>query len=76
MDVSSKTVLLRKPVHYCDFNVFHKRFVCLQYICVESGDQREEVQINSATHPTAELIDSKHVVPALKSFLEHIMSSR
>lgn len=53
--------------------------MCPQDVCVESGecsDEAEEVEIDSTAHLTSELIDPKHVVPALKSFLEQLMRSR
>ncbi|XP_045916689.1 dynein regulatory complex protein 1 isoform X2 [Micropterus dolomieu] len=55
-----------------------KCFVCLQDVCVESGEssgKAEEVETNSTGHLTSDIIDPIHVVPALKSFLEQLVRS-
>lgn len=61
------------------FCAFYQCLVCPQDVCVESGgssDKAEEVDTDSTTHLTPELIDPNHVVPALKGFLEQLMRSR
>lgn len=68
MDGSSKTF----PAQLVQNMAKHHCFVCLQDVCVESG----EVETNSTTLLTCELIDPNHVLPALKSFLEQLMRSR
>ncbi|XP_051264423.1 dynein regulatory complex protein 1 [Dicentrarchus labrax] len=42
----------------------------------ESIDMAGEVENNSTTHLTSELIDPNHVVPALKSFLRQLTKTR
>lgn len=49
--------------------VFCHCFVCPQDVFVEFGEEAE-------TNLTSELTDPKHVVPALKHFLEQLTRSR
>ncbi|XP_070843946.1 dynein regulatory complex protein 1 [Chaetodon trifascialis] len=48
-------------------------------VCFEtagSSDKAEDMETNSATDLTSELIDPSHIVPALKSFLQQLKRSR
>ncbi|XP_044025293.1 dynein regulatory complex protein 1 isoform X2 [Siniperca chuatsi] len=67
-----------KLAHFL-FKYKHQQIAQTEDVCVESSessDKVEEVETNSASHLTSELIDPNHVVPALKSFLEQLMRSR
>ncbi|XP_076612937.1 dynein regulatory complex protein 1 [Chaetodon auriga] len=48
--------------------------VCFE--SAESSDKAEDVETNSVTDLTSELIDPNHIVPALKSFLQRLTRSR